>query len=68
MCLKHEALQVLSGMVEDAAVWCIINGLVVGDCDNPVRHSVPSVSWSPAGNLCLVTVIDYGVLCGLGAW
>lgn len=27
---------VLSEMAEDAAVWCAVNGLVVGDRDNPV--------------------------------
>jgi hypothetical protein len=26
---------VLSGMVEDAALWCVVNGLIVGGCDNP---------------------------------
>jgi glutathione synthase len=37
---------VLGQMVEDAAVWCVVHGLVVGDRANQVRHmSHPSRSW-----------------------
>jgi hypothetical protein len=37
---------VLGEMVEDAAVWCAVHGLVVGDRANLVRHmSHPSRSW-----------------------
>ncbi|KAK3119285.1 hypothetical protein QOZ80_9BG0717230 [Eleusine coracana subsp. coracana] len=34
---------VLSEMVEDAAVWCAVHGLVVGDRDNPRSGTVPGV-------------------------
>ncbi|GJN05010.1 hypothetical protein PR202_ga22603 [Eleusine coracana subsp. coracana] len=34
---------VLSEMVEDAAVWCAVHGLVVGDRDNPRSGTIPGV-------------------------
>ncbi|TVU23908.1 hypothetical protein EJB05_26296, partial [Eragrostis curvula] len=34
---------ILSEMVEDAAVWCAVHGLVVGDRENPRSGTVPGV-------------------------